>query len=367
MRENNQRFLVLGFLLTLLILSGLACNLFASPAEEEIVEEVPIVEEPEPESEPTWAPELLFRLEHDDLNQSIGGVAYTRDGSQIGTSAVNEVYLWNAADGTLNRNFSNLPINGKALGFSFDDQAFATTTSHLGVVLIDAQEGETIHNFHRGYDSVLDFSPDGTLIVTGTRDGVVWLFDVSSGDLLIDMDPDYFIDEEYFEWLTAVAFAPNGKTIASGHWDGRIFIWDATPDSVLFVNMLTTDEEFGNPYDLAFSVDSQYLAAAGGGDAFDDAWVLRIWNVTDGSLDHSLPVSRRNEAVAFSPDGTLLAAGDREMITLWSLPDFDLLHQIPNPEPDDTFYVTNMAFSPDSQHLAAGYSQNFALVWQVQE
>lgn len=84
-------------------------------------------------------------------------------------------------------------------------------------------------------------------------------------------------------------------------------------------------------------MDGTYLAAAGGGDAFDDAWVVRIWNVEDESLYTSLSVARRNEAVAFSRDGNMLVVGDREGITLWSYPDFEQLHFIPNPDPDQNF------------------------------
>lgn len=361
--------LILSLLLAFLLVTGLACNLLSAQEVEEVVVEEPIVEEPLPEmeEEPTWSPELAFRLEHTDPNSTLGGVAYTREGNLIGTAALNEVNLWNALDGSLNRSLTDLPINGKALGFSLGDQAFATTTANLGVVLLDIEDGESLINYHRGFDSVLDFSPDGTLITTGTRDGVIWLFDAATGEMLIEMDPDYFIDEQYSEWVTAVAFAPDGQTIASGHWDGRIFLWEATPDSIELLHMLVLDPEFGKPFDLAFSVDGLYLAAAGGGDAFDDAWVVRVWNVQEGTLEQSLAVARRNEAVAFSPDGSLLASGDREAIRLWSYPEFELLHVIENPNLDENFYVTDLDFSPDSQYLVAGYSENYALVWQVQE
>ncbi len=235
------------------------------------------------------------------------------------------------------------------------------------MILLDATNSETIHNFHRVFDSVLDISPDKPKITTGTRDGVIWLFDLASGDLLIEMDPDYFIDEQYTEWASSIAFAPDGRVIASGHWDGRIFLWEATADSVVLLHVLIPEDEFGKPNQLAFSMDGKYLAAAGGGDSFDNAWVVRIWDVADGSLYRSLSVARRNEAVAFSRDGNMLAAGDREGITLLSYPDFEQLHFIPNPDPDQNFYVTDLAFSPESQYLVAGYNDHYAIMWQVQE
>ena len=67
-------------MLAVLMLTGLACNLLSAQEVEEIVEEIPVTEdpEPEPEEESSWSPELAYRSEHENDNLSIGGVAYTK-------------------------------------------------------------------------------------------------------------------------------------------------------------------------------------------------------------------------------------------------------------------------------------------------
>ena len=66
---------------------------------------------------------------------------------------------------------------------------------------------------------------------------------------------------------------------------------------------------------VAFSPDGTILAAAGG----DEEAVL-LWDVESGSLLRSLPLNDRSMAIAFSPDGRFLAAGCFEgQIHLWGI------------------------------------------------
>lgn len=352
--KPRKSLLIVSVLLVTLMLTGLSCNLFSSQEIEE--------PEPEVEEEPAWSPELVFRLEHEE---GVNSVAYTHDGALIATATLHGVNIWNAADGSLVRSLEDQSlITGDAIAFTQDDQAFATTTSNLGVWFLSAMDGEEILRLEGGFDNVLDFSPDGNLIATGNRAGVIWLHQTDDGELLAEMDPGAHVDD-YSEWVSAVAFSPDGASIASMHYDGAIFIWAA--DSGELIRTIIPQETFGLGKQLSFSVDGQYLAAAGGAGESSDAEVLRIWDVTDGSLYQSFTIGRNNEAVKFSPDGSLLAAGDRDGIMLWSYPGFELVHVIPNEVDDTTFYVTDLAFSPDSQFLTAGYSDSYALVWQVQE
>jgi len=368
-RKHRLTVLLPGTLLIALMIAISACQPKVTPEPVEVIEE-PTIDELEPvvEEEPVWSPELAFRLEHalgENTTKTVNGVAYTHDGSQIVTAALHEVYVWDAATGSLVRSVEIPQSTGDGFALTSDDQAFITSTASMGVWVVSAADGEENFRLNSGYDSVLDISQDGERIVTGNRDGVVWLWQAADGERLAEMDPADHGDAAYSEWLSSIAFSPDGQIFAAGHWDGTIFLWDAS-DRVI-TRTLTPEEVFGKPEKLSFSVDGQYLAAAGGADGFSDAWVVRIWNVSDSSLYQSLPIGRRNETVAFSPDGTLLAAGDREGITLWSYPDFELLYFIPNENTDDNFIVSDLVFSPDSKFLAAGYSDHFALVWQVQE
>lgn len=369
-RKHRHSVLLSGTLLIVLMTAISACQPKGTPEPVEVIEEPIIIDETEPavEEEPVWSPELAFRLEHaleGNATKTINSVAFTHDGSQIATAALHEVYVWDAATGSLVRSMEIPQSTGDGFAITRDDQAYVTSIAARGVWMVSAADGEEIFRLNSGYDSVLDISQDGDQIVTGNRDGVVWLWQAADGERLAEMDPADYEDAAYSEWLSSIAFSPDGQIIAAGHWDGTIFLWDAS-DRVI-TRTLTPEEVGGKPEKLSFSVDGQYLAAAGGADGFSNAWVVRIWNVSDGSLYQSLAIGPRNEAVAFSPDGTLLAAGDREGVTIWSYPDFELLYFIPNEKTDDNYFVTDLVFSPNSQFLVAGYSDHYALVWQVKE
>jgi WD40 repeat protein len=63
------------------------------------------------------------------------------------------------------------------------------------------------------------FSPDGRILVTGTNDGVIRLYDVATGQ-----------QRTAFDWrigpVLALAFAPDGMRAAAAGSEGTIVVWD---------------------------------------------------------------------------------------------------------------------------------------------
>ena len=65
------------------------------------------------------------------------------------------------------------------------------------------------------------FSPDGQRIVSGGRDCIVKIWDVSSGEELQMLTG-------HGDFVTSVAFSPDGQRIVSGSADKTVKIWDAS-------------------------------------------------------------------------------------------------------------------------------------------
>ena len=106
---------------------------------------------------------------------------------------------------------------------------------------------------------------------------------------------------------------------------------------------------------LAFSPDGALLAS-GEKDA------VYLWRVDDSSQVRRLDHPGWGQAVAFSPDGALLASGGSdETIRLWRVADGTLLHSFPH-----TGWVRNVMFSPDGALLAAGGYDPMSL-WNVSD
>jgi WD40 repeat protein len=68
-------------------------------------------------------------------------------------------------------------------------------------------------------------------------------------------------------------------------------------------------------YDVAFSASGEIVGGAG------TARTVQLWDVEGGRFLHSLRHADEVMALAFSPDGTLLASGGYDAeVYLWALP-----------------------------------------------
>jgi WD40 repeat protein len=90
--------------------------------------------------------------------------------------------------------------------------------------LIRSVGGDPLQTFegHAYQVNSLAFSPDGELLVSGSRDQKVRVWRVMDGELLTMLEGH---DAE----VTSVAFSPDGRTFASGSLDGTVIVWGLGP------------------------------------------------------------------------------------------------------------------------------------------
>ncbi|GAB4467308.1 MAG: NB-ARC domain-containing protein [Elainellaceae cyanobacterium] len=115
-------------------------------------------------------------------------------------------------------------------------------------------------------------------------------------------------------------------------------------------------ETFSQILAIAFSPDGKLLAT---GDVNHE---IHIWQVADGKQLLSLRVDEGWVwAVAFSPDGRTLASSANRSVHLWDLQTGACLKTLQGYS-DRVFSV---AFSPDGQYLATGSEDHWVRVWNV--
>jgi formylglycine-generating enzyme required for sulfatase activity/WD40 repeat protein len=151
---------------------------------------------------------------------------------------------------------------------------------------------------------------------------------------------------------TCAAFSPDGTQLATAGEDGTISLCDATRGHEL----LQLAHLQGSAHSLAYSPNGRWLATAAGGsrtqeNGKEEAWgEVRVWDCRSGE-EHLLIRDQKGQisAVAFSPDGSLLAAAGRGGVKTW-----DAETGKPSLSLDDASLAKHhLVFSPDGKRLAA--------------
>jgi WD40 repeat protein len=227
----------------------------------------------------------------------------------------------------------------------------ADTTEAVGSLLDSLQHGSRVAAFLYGHTqaaSGVAFSPDGSILASGSFDHTIILWDVSSGQSIRE------ITAEEVGSIKDIAFSPDGSSLAVSGSYNTVVILDVETGQ-LIGRPLTGHTDWVPS--MAFSPDGETLASGSA-----DGTVI-LWDVADGqSIGEPLSIHTSTVfSVAFSPDGeTVVSGGADGIVALWNVESHQLIGEPFNPGVDA---VRSVAFSPDGGLLAVGgcYAEDYII------
>jgi WD40 repeat protein len=156
--------------------------------------------------------------------------------------------------------------------------------------LLALPEG-AIARLGKGTVKAVAFSPDGKYLAVAGSIGI-WLYDAKTYQ-----EVKYL---ESYSPLTSVSFSPDGSMLASGSYDKTIKLWEVKSGNLI----RTLTGHTNHVISVSFSPDGSMLAS-GSGDK-----TIKLWEVKSGNLIRTLAGHRdRVYSVSFSPDGSMVASG----------------------------------------------------------
>jgi WD40 repeat protein/energy-coupling factor transporter ATP-binding protein EcfA2 len=304
----------------------------------------------------------LVPLEHAS-DVTVFRIACSPEGVYLATAAGNVVYIWDVTNGRLITQWNPSDTDVKAVAFNGDGTRLATGSGPT-VSVWDVSAGTPSRSSssitHSADITAIAFSVDSdSLAVAGGKEVQIVNFSGTKKPIVL----------KHEDQVNAVAFSANGSYLATGSNDHTARIWQLSNGSELVrfphgekgkADIITTAGGFsslGSVQDVAFSQDGRYLATA------STDYTARVWeftNIKGGRefvrLVHEMPVN----AIAFAPNGKLVATASPKGVRLWEVSRGDEIVRM-----NHDLMVVHAEFSNDDVYVVTTDEKNTRRVWDA--
>lgn len=284
-------------------------------------------------------------------------MSFSPDGSTLVTANGNNLLLGDTLTGQHKQTFTGHSSGVRSVLFSPDGAMLVSGSKDGTVSLWHIRTRQQTNVQHRNVNSPFSFRPDGTVIASGNRDrnGTVSLWHIRTGE-------QQQILSGHQHSVSCVSFSPDGAMLASGGDNGTIYLWDLrTGQQKGAFTGYTVGYQRAHQYTkaitrLVFNPDGTTLVS----ECVDTT--LRLWNIGTGQHKdiHTGDNTTEIYSLAMSPDSTIIASGSNDgIIRLWDTRSGQRKRGLTG----HASIVSSLAFSPGGTTLASGGWDNTIRLW----
>ncbi len=278
---------------------------------------------------------------------------FSHDGKFIVTRTMdNKVRLWDAG---AKKVITQLNDDANSATFSPDGQLIADGGTDGVIRLFNGATGAPVRELHGHNGQVFRavFSPDGNYLVSVGEDNTVRVWKSSTGEAVKVL-------RGHTAAVHEVVFSPDKNHFATEAADQKAMIWSLDTDTGKPLTGLT-----GTKAALAFSPDGKLLATEGGpgtelGALPSGEYPATVWDVETGKMKFRLGGHQDFIAsVSFSPDGNAIVTSSGDSTArLWTS-DGQLVKELRG----HTRPLALALFSPDGKFVVTASADNTVRVW----
>lgn len=283
----------------------------------------------------------------------VTALALTADGSRLIGGGYHELFIWEAATGTLQARTGDIPQRTFGLAFNPDGTLLAVAGGSPGISgdlrLISWDDGPkpnarpTILAKHDDVFFDVAFRPDGQQLAAAAADGTIRVYDVATAAERLKI-------EAHADWATAVCYSADGASIASASRDKTAKVFNADSGT-----LLAAYSEHNAPVRaIAFAADGKSVLSAGGNS-------VHIWKIEDAKqLSQVTGFEGDVNALAVN-DETAVAASAGGSIRHFRVADRELIREIIS----HNQVILSLAWRPLPHRICTGGLDGTVAVWDL--
>jgi RNA polymerase sigma factor (sigma-70 family) len=263
----------------------------------------------------------------------VNAVAFSPNGKLVASVAEN-LRVWGS---TRNQEMWSLPaVNGGMTAVAFSPNGrFLAAASLNEIWLLDPTTGKDLVKLVANSFQTLAFSPDSSLLAFADAEGKIYTWDTANRKVLRNW-------QAHPSNVLALTFTSDSKTLVSGGQDRIVRLWDPTQSK----EIKKLEGHNGAVRSLHCSRDGKVLVSGSGWPSSDRT--IRVWDLATGQQVRQLPGGYHGSCVLSSDGQTMFYSRGDAMVRRY---DLSQGKDIAEPQGLDGFSKA-VAFSPDGNLLA---------------